>query len=129
LNPPPIPLSCIEAVRWRNQRCTNFGADFLSFGTEYDWLGFYYGVGEASTPEARWSMFDIFNAYNTACGNNDPNQLTSCLEAKVSWAGNPDPQAPAFSLRDGATAWAGASSLGAAAFRIAGDTFGVSDQP
>ncbi|MFC1643165.1 hypothetical protein ACFL5O_10865, partial [Myxococcota bacterium] len=43
---PPVPLSCKEAVRWRNTHCINANSspDVLSRGTEYDWMEFFYAI-------------------------------------------------------------------------------------
>jgi hypothetical protein len=133
LNPPPVPLSCVEVVRWRNQKCANFGADFLTFGTEYDWLQFLYGIGENAAPDTRWSMSNVFDAYITACGTNyTPDLYASCEEKRVSWAGNNDPMAFAYSLVGGAQGLVTGgyrSQAAADRFRQVGDEFGVSNLP
>lgn len=126
-NKPPMPVSCVQPVRWRNTNCLGASPSdaLLASGTEFDWLEFLYGIGQNATPAARWSMQDVFNAYVVACGDNTPANAQRCTGGNVSWAGS----TTAKSLRDGAAGLKGASSAATLAFQAAGNTFGISNTP
>ncbi|MGK3958976.1 hypothetical protein WMF38_38705 [Sorangium sp. So ce118] len=129
VNQPPIPVSCKQAVRWRNTHCIDEGSspDLLSFGTEFDWLEFLYGVDSHSSLPERWTMEDLFNAYIVACGGST-STAERCTGMRVSWDGGPDH----VSLLAGADALAAGgfkSQAAAERFEALGDDFGVSNLP
>ncbi|MGK4003563.1 hypothetical protein WMF31_13115 [Sorangium sp. So ce1036] len=129
VNQPPIPVSCKQAVRWRNTHCIDesSSADLLSFGTEYDWLEFLYRIDNHPISAERWRMKDIFNAYIAACSESAEN-IQACTDKRVSWDGGLDHE----SLLDGVALLVteGFKTPEAAEnFENLGDEFGVSDVP
>lgn len=127
---PPIPVSCRQAVRWRNSHCVDAQSspDLLAFGTEFDWLQFLYGVSNAAIPTQRWSTAQLFDAYVLACGDGTVAGVAECEDKRVSWKGS----ATHKSLSAGAVLMAAAGFHSQAAtdqFLLSGDTFGVSDKP
>lgn len=79
---PPIPVNCLTPVRWRNNQCfdSSVTADqaVTLNGTEYDWMGFYYGLStDLTTPV---SIDDFAGIYRTACGG-------PCGSKQITWDG------------------------------------------
>ncbi|WP_437587964.1 hypothetical protein [Sorangium sp. So ce1000] len=129
VNQPPIPVSCKQAVQWRNTHCIdqNSSPDLLSFGTEYDWLEFLYGVDSHPSPTERWKMKDIFNAYVAACSESAQN-ISTCTDKRVSWDGGLGHE----SLLEGVAllvAEGFKTQPAADRFERVGEDFGVSDVP
>jgi len=131
INRPPMPVSCVQPVRWRNPNClgTSPTPALLASGTEFDWLEFLYGIGQGSVATSRWGMSEIFDAYVVACGT--PSAPLTCRGKLVSWTGSTS--APvAASLRDASQSLATlgrVSQPAAARFRQLGDDFGISELP
>ncbi|WP_438039397.1 hypothetical protein [Sorangium sp. So ce128] len=129
VNQPPIPVSCKQAVRWRNTHCIDQSSspDLLSFGTEYDWLEFLYGVDNHPTPELRWRMKDLFNAYLAACSESAEN-IESCKGKRVSWNGGLGHESllggVALLVTEGFKTQPAADR-----FEVVGADLGVSDEP
>jgi hypothetical protein len=76
---PPVPINCLEPVRWRNNQgfdqTARPGDLVTDLGTEYDWMGFLFR-GTTETPH--YSTSDVFNVYRTAC-NGD------CRGERITW--------------------------------------------
>jgi hypothetical protein len=73
---PPAAVSCRQPVRWRNkQECSivsGAGGKAGDYGTEYDWLGFFYSINRptvATTPRVTTS--DLWLVYRHACTQAD----------------------------------------------------------
>jgi hypothetical protein len=130
VNEYPIPVSCRQAVRWRNNHCfgSNATPDLLAHGTEYDWLEFYYAINNNAVPEERFSMSDIFGSYLDACGHSIPGNVLPCQSESVSWAGDAVGGGSHKSLVGGMNARFGATSTKASAFIRDGRAYGVSNQ-
>jgi hypothetical protein len=127
-NDPPLPVSCREQVRWRNTHCIDGASspDVLTFGTEWDWINFFYDINNTGNEDTFWHMVNIFDAYIVACGRGPTTSAKSCSGELVSWAGN----TTHASLLAGAQTLANEGFKTQAAadrFRTSGDTFGVSD--
>lgn len=129
-NKPPIPVACNVAVRWRNTHCVDSSSsvDVLQYGTEYDWMEFFYAINNARDSAERWIMADIFNAYLAACSDSyDPKNTRACVGTNVTWTGAGK---DGRSLVKGAQASAGGpQSRMARSFADTGDQYGVSERP
>jgi hypothetical protein len=68
---PPAPVTCKEAVKWRNNECPT-----PEFGTELDWMGFLYDVN--TNAAAKVTMVELFGVYNQACSGD-------CERKVVTW--------------------------------------------
>jgi hypothetical protein len=77
---PPIPVSCLSPIRWRNNHWLDLqvspGELVTDFGTELDWMGFLYASNTQGSNAL--SMADIFGVFRTACG-------ASCEGVSVGW--------------------------------------------
>jgi hypothetical protein len=77
---PPIPVSCLSPIRWRNKHCLDLQVGpveaVTDFGTELDWMGFLYASNTQGSNAL--SMSDIFGVFRTACG-------ASCERVSVGW--------------------------------------------
>ncbi|MBX3192900.1 MAG: hypothetical protein KF819_38300, partial [Labilithrix sp.] len=80
---PPIPLTCVAPVRWRNNNCfdasVNPGDLVTDFGVEFDWMGFLYSSNTQGVSTA--SVEDMFSIYRTACGGSCRGGETIAWEA------------------------------------------------
>lgn len=128
ISQPPIPISCRQAVRWRNTHCVDSSSspDLLAYGTEYDWLEFLYAINNAANASERWSMTDIFDAYGSACA--DGASTWSACSVNVSWSGGNGYKSLTVGVK-------GLSDHGYVSrdafnyFNSAGDAYGVSNKP
>jgi hypothetical protein len=59
---PPLGVDCANPPRWRNVHCA-----MPDFGTELDWMAFYWLIHSGSGGAAPLSMADIYGVYTTAC--------------------------------------------------------------
>jgi hypothetical protein len=88
ISKPPVPVSCVLPTRWRNNKCFGPGVvpgDVVTdYGTEFDWMGFYYRLNTQGAAE-RATMRDIFDVYRYTCndGNCGSQQLAfqACASA------------------------------------------------
>jgi hypothetical protein len=101
---PPVNVSCRNPVAWRDHRCPN-----ASFGTEYDWMQFYWNV---STGVNASGVTDLYDIYTQACGG-------SCSGVNVTWD----------DLVGAASTHFGAFDPHALKFLNDGDTCGVDETP
>jgi hypothetical protein len=69
---PPAAVSCRQPVRWRNkQECSivsGSSGKAGDYGTEYDWLGFFYSINRT---HPRVAMSDLWLIYRHACTQAD----------------------------------------------------------
>jgi hypothetical protein len=78
VNATPVPVSCTNTVRWRNQWAAELTRNSATLtnpdgtpvygyiGTEWDWMTFYYNLNRDA--ESPWSINDLGALYTTACG-------------------------------------------------------------
>jgi len=123
---PPLPLSCNEAVRWRNRICLPTGTSSASalagMGTEYDWMEFLWAVNTRGDTGSKITMGDLTSVYSTACTGNADNVNHPCAGELLSWVATPISRG----LVDGATLLFGANDPRFRQFTNLGDTNGVS---
>lgn len=83
-NRPPVPVSCLDPVRWRNTQC--FDATVAPpematlWATEYDYMGFFYSLNTQGG-SGRFSMNDLFDVFRAVCRNG----VCSNVQLKISW--------------------------------------------
>jgi hypothetical protein len=128
ISQPPIPISCRQAVRWRNTHCIDSSSspDLLSYGTEYDWLEFLYAINNAEKVSERWTMTNIFDAYDSACVDG-AGSWTTCSPL-VSWNGGNGYKSLTVGVK-GLKDHGFVSDDAFNYFNRAGDAYGVSDKP
>ncbi len=126
-NKPPVPVSCIDPVRWRNTQCfddtVGSSEAVTRWGTEYDYMGFLYSLDTQGGPN-RLTMNDLFDVFRAVCRNG----VCAPFGATVAWDDcvGPNCQPGVAGLTGGADAAFGADSDQAAQFRRAGSAYGVS---
>jgi hypothetical protein len=104
---PPLPRSCKQPVRWRNNHCA-----MPQFATEFDWMGFLWNLNTSGAN--RLSMGDIYNIYRQTCHDAAGNpadchdQLGLCSIVPANCANN-------------AVDWAGTRGFDPAALRLVGN--------
>lgn len=60
---PPVAMSCAAPTLWRNNNC-----NVPAFGTELDWLSFFWTLHGAAPGAMPLAMADINSVYTTSCG-------------------------------------------------------------
>jgi len=83
INRPPVPVSCIEPIRWRNNHCLETpvqpGEVIADLGVEFDWMGFYYKLTNPGTSD-RLTPGELHAVYRSACGGG------CSFDEHVAWA-------------------------------------------
>lgn len=126
-NKPPVPVSCIDPVRWRNTQCFDdtigSGEAVTRWSTEYDYMGFLYSL-DTQGGASRLTMNDLFDVFRAVCSGG----VCAPFVATVAWDDcvGPNCQPGVAGLTGGADAAFGADSDQAAQFRRAGSAYGVS---
>lgn len=100
---PPLAVGCADPPRWRNNFC-----GVADFGTELDWMAFYWQLHAGPGAGDLFSMGDIYGVYTTACGG--------ACNADEPWD----------DLQDAANTLFGVGSPRADRFAGSGETAGVS---
>lgn len=106
---PPVLVDCKNPVRWRDTECWLSGAE--TFGTEYDWLQFFWNVNTVGANKS--TMADLYEVFSSA----PPCVADDCQSQAVSWS----------DLEDGAENHFGTNAPQTLNFRSRGDTFGVDE--
>lgn len=131
ISKPPVPVSCVLPTRWRNNKC--FGAGVVpgdvvtDYGTEFDWMGFYYGMNTQGAPTERATMGELFGAYRFTCNDDNCVQQQLAFEACTgAFGGNCRPGVGG--LRDGAQQYFASKNRASTGqrFQALGDVYGVS---
>jgi hypothetical protein len=65
---PPIPMSCADTFKWRNNHCPI--SEAAEMGIELDWMGFFWNLHTQG--ESRSMMSDIWAIYRHACNTPRP---------------------------------------------------------
>jgi hypothetical protein len=125
---PPLPVSCKQSVKWRNQHCEGRAISSdeapAQMGTEYDWLGFLWNVHTSA--ENASTMDDLYSIYQHACGE-PAGPAKECSNSTVRWERCTDSGCSPSTLgvREGVERHFGADDPHAALVRDLGNQFGV----
>jgi FG-GAP-like repeat len=84
---PPFPVSCKDAVKWRNSHC-----GVPQFGIEWDWLTFYWNLNTSGP--AKLAMPELYGVYRQACGG------VSCNGHDTNWTTLENAAQTVFGARD-----------------------------